>query len=177
MKKLGIVFFLVCVGCKPAPKKQPPVPDQPPPQNGDISSQLLSAHNAERARSGLKPLRINQQLSTAAQKHADWMAATRNMSHTGKNGSSFTDRISAEGYKYSMGGENIAFGYTSVASVLSGWMNSPGHRANIMNPRYVEAGFGMNSNYWCADFGTPRQAGVLTMNPIISEPPPLQNQE
>ncbi len=124
---------------------------------GSWQDQLLAMHNRQRS----TPLAISLKLQASAQKHADWMAETATMSHTGNHGSSFVDRINAEGYSWSSIGENIAEGYPSEESVIKGWMGSLGHRLNILNKSFTEVGFGRAVNvksgdvYWSADFGSP----------------------
>lgn len=114
--------------------------------------------NAERAKQGCAPLTVNAKLTQAAQAHSADMAAHANMSHTGSDGSSPGDRITAAGYAWSSYGENVAYGYSTPASVMAAWMNSPGHRANILNCSFKDIGVGLAQpgNYWTQDFGTPR---------------------
>lgn len=106
----------------------------------------------------------------AAQGHAEWMANTGNLNHVGKNGSTVATRIDAAGYKFWSAAENIAFGYSSAQSVMTGWMNSPGHAANMLNSRYADVGFGMAADvhgriYWVADFGQPT-FGSVSINEV-----------
>ena len=93
------------------------------------------------------------------------MALQDFFSHTGIDGSTMTQRIGVAGYQFSSAAENIAAGYTTPEEVVGGWMNSPGHRANILNPNLTEIGVGyycletdpgtLNYNhYWTQDFGT-----------------------
>ncbi|MGC2999485.1 CAP domain-containing protein [Streptomyces sp. G35A] len=101
---------------------------------------------------------VNATLTKAAQAHSADMAAHRNMSHTGSDGSSPGDRITRAGYSWSTFGENVAYGYTSPEQVMAGWMSSPGHKANILNCAFKEIGVGLAQpgNYWTQDFGTAR---------------------
>ncbi len=164
----GLIWWF---GGQPAPKPTapPPPPTQPAPAPTDLSG-LVDAHNRERAKVNSPALRESPLLTAAAQKHADWMTANRNMSHTGAGGSNFADRITQQGYRMRTGGENIANGYRDVPGVVSGWMNSAGHRANILNPAFKEIGVGRSGNYWCAVFATPASGpqGVIE----IEEQPP-----
>jgi uncharacterized protein YkwD len=81
------------------------------------------------------------------------------MSHTGSNGSSLTDRMAAIGYTgWTALGENVAAGYGSVDSVMTGWMGSTGHRANIVSANFTHVGFGRADSsrgtpYWTQNFG------------------------
>lgn len=83
--------------------------------------------------------------------------------HMSSNGQSMSDRINATGYEYMRIAENIAAGQNSVDAVMQGWINSPGHCANIMNPKLTEVGaatvYYENTDYgryWTQNFGTPR---------------------
>jgi uncharacterized protein YkwD len=87
------------------------------------------------------------------------MAVKGYFSHTGQDGRSPFDRIKQAGYPGRMMGENIAAGQTSAAAVMQAWMNSPGHRANILNCGYKEVGVGYVAggsmrHYWTQNFGS-----------------------
>jgi uncharacterized protein YkwD len=90
----------------------------------------------------LFPLTFNTQLLNAAATHSQNMALQDFFSHTGKDGSSLASRISATGYQFSVAAENIAAGSSTPEQVVSSWMNSSGHRANILNPNLKEIGIG-----------------------------------
>jgi uncharacterized protein YkwD len=99
----------------------------------------------------------------AAQLQADQMAATLTMAHElpRVRYPTMDDRLSAVGYSYRAAGENVAEGYPSAASVVAGWMTSPGHRANIVSRNYFEMGGGVATGkngrrFWTQVFGTPR---------------------
>jgi hypothetical protein len=99
---------------------------------------------------GLTPLVANAELTTAAQRHSDDMVARKYFSHTSADGRMFSQRISAAGYltgarSYSLG-ENIASGSGSLGTpqkIVAGWMNSAGHRANILNASFRDSGVGV----------------------------------
>ena len=129
-----------------------------------LIEKVVELTNAEREKAGLQPLKINNQLANAAQDHSNDMAQDDFFSHTGADGSSVSDRVEDSGYQYSTTGENIAAGQTSAEEVVEGWMNSPGHRANILNPDYTEIGVGYKQlqndpgsvnydSYWTQVFG------------------------
>jgi uncharacterized protein YkwD len=104
------------------------------------------------------PLTWDARLETAAQLHSEYMAETNRMTHAGRNGSSFADRMKAQGYQPAAGAENVAAGYPSYASVLTGWMGSPGHCSNLMNPNFSNLGVGVARSvsgvlYWTQNFG------------------------
>ena len=125
-----------------------------------IPDALLTLVNAERQRAGVAPLRLNHTLATAAQRHADDMAATRNLSHQGSDGSTLRSRIDDTDYGWMAIGENVAMGQTSPEAVMRSWMNSAGHRRNILNPDFQELGVGYAEGggrpYWVQVFAKPR---------------------
>lgn len=102
-------------------------------------------------------LNWNDLLIEAAQQHANDMGMNDFFSHTGSDGSSAGDRITAQGYTWSTYGENIARGQNSPEAVMQSWLNSPGHCANIMNGNFTAfgAGFYANGNYWVQVFAKP----------------------
>ncbi|MFI1072729.1 CAP domain-containing protein [Streptomyces puniciscabiei] len=139
-----------------APKPTPtPTPTPTATASGAVA-RVVQLVNAERAKVGCHPLTVNPELAKAAQAHSADMAAHQNMSHTGSDGSSPGDRITRAGYSWSAYGENVAYGYATPEQVMNGWMNSPGHRANILNCSYKEIGVGLAQpgSYWTQDFGT-----------------------
>jgi uncharacterized protein YkwD len=103
------------------------------------------------------------QLESAARTHTNNMAKRGFFSHTGPDGSQVSDRVSATGYDWLAVGENIAAGQNTAASVVDGWLSSPGHCANIMKGRYTEMGVARAeaqgsdySPYWTQVFAKPR---------------------
>jgi uncharacterized protein YkwD len=145
----------------------PVTPASPTPQSSGnpFIDRVVELTNSYRAQNGLAPLQLNLKLSSAAQAHSEDMALRDYFSHTGSNGSSSSDRVLNAGYNYSYVGENIAAGYTTPEEVVQGWINSPGHRANILNANFKEIGIGyyhlehdtgsINYNYyWTQEFGT-----------------------
>ncbi|MER5363475.1 CAP domain-containing protein [Streptomyces sp. NPDC002785] len=121
------------------------------------ATRLLKLVNSARDAVGCSPLKANAKLTKAARKHSADMASQRNMSHTGSDGSDPGDRIMHAGYDRSGYGENVAYGYTTPESVMAGWMNSPGHKRNILDCSFKEIGVGLAQpgNYWTQDFGQP----------------------
>ncbi|MER6198653.1 CAP domain-containing protein [Streptomyces sp. NPDC001586] len=152
---------------KPAATKKPQAP-QPPktsapaapdaPAASGSAAAVLALVNQERAAAGCPNLTLNAKLTKAAQDHSADMAAHGNMSHTGSDGSDPGARITRAGYAWSSYGENVAYGYSTPEKVMEGWMNSPGHRANILNCSFKEIGIGLAqpNHYWTQDFGTAR---------------------
>ena len=128
--------------------------------------QMLQSLNSIRSQKGLKPLELCKPLTRAAQKYAITMAQQNFLSHTGKDGSSFGERIQGAGYDWtnsttgSTVAENIAAGQSSVTEVLKGWRKSKGHYMNMVGQKFTHVGFGMAANpkstykrYWVQNFG------------------------
>jgi uncharacterized protein YkwD len=121
---------------------------------------MLARLNALRASLGAPAVRLCTPLNAAATKHSADMANRGYFDHTGLDGRDPSDRAAAEGYSSGVG-ENIAAGYDSVADVMAGWIDSPGHYANLINTDYRVVGFGRVSVpsspygvYWTQNFGS-----------------------
>lgn len=108
-----------------------------------VSRQMLVRVNAERKKAGLRPLRLNSELARSAQRHAEDMLARGYFDHKSPSGTTVRERSRAAGYNWGAIGENIAFGQTSVGEVVETWMDSPGHRKNILSPNFSELGVGL----------------------------------
>jgi uncharacterized protein YkwD len=108
------------------------------------------------------PLDTSAKLNDAAAEHARDMLKNDFFEHRGSDGSQPADRIKHAGYPHRLAGENIALGPESAEEVVAGWLASPGHCANIMEPRFQDIGVGLASGrkrgqvYWVQTFGTPR---------------------
>ncbi|MFF9144646.1 CAP domain-containing protein [Streptomyces sp. NPDC014861] len=146
----------------PAPTQTPdtdPAPGGGAQNDGGQSSaadEVISLVNAERAKAGCGPLTANATLARAAQGHSADMAARDYFDHTNPDGDGPGERVTAAGYPWSTYGENIAMGQTTAEQVMEGWMNSPGHRANILNCDFKEIGVGVHTDggpYWTQVFG------------------------
>jgi uncharacterized protein YkwD len=135
-----------------------------PTSTSDFGQQVLDLTNQFRAQNGLAPLRLNTELNAAALTHSKNMALQDFFSHTGKDGSTVGDRLKTVGYESQAWGENIAAGYATPDQVVQSWINSPGHRANLLNRSYTELGVGYYylandtgsvnyKSYWTQDFG------------------------
>lgn len=107
------------------------------------ADEIVAMINAERAAKGLPGLAVNAQLEKSAQKHATDMHKKSYFSHTGKNGSTLMQRVKRAGYKPCLAAENLSIGYSSVAKAIEGWMNSKGHRQNILRKGVTEIGIGV----------------------------------
>jgi uncharacterized YkwD family protein len=112
--------------------------------------------NIERQKAGLSPLSVSNKLSDVARLKSKDMADNRYFSHTSPTYGSPFDMMKQFGISYRTAGENIAKGYLSAESVVNGWMNSSGHRANILNPSFGTIGVGAyktgNTFYWTQMF-------------------------
>ena len=133
-------------------------------------SGLLEGTNQQRVANGLGNLALNGTLNQAAQAKAADMAATDYWSHNSPSGATPWTFISATGYTYQTAGENLAYGFSSSSDAITGWMNSPGHRANILNTSFTEVGFGIIdiANYQ----GQGAQTLVVAMYALPATSPP-----
>jgi hypothetical protein len=145
----------------------------------EFANQVLALTNEFRAQNGQPALKLNAELNAAAAAHSEDMAKQDYFDHIGKNGSKPWDRAKLVGYEARSMGENIAAGYTTAAAVVQGWINSPGHRANLLNSSYTELGVGYfylandtgsvnYKAYWTQLFGS----GDLNPNSSIPSPTP-----
>jgi uncharacterized protein YkwD len=141
----------------PAPSTAAPAP------SGGVTTQVVTLTNAERAKAGCGPLTVNATLIAVAQAHSQDMATNNYFDHNSQDGRTPFDRMTAAGYRYSTAAENIAAGQRTPQDVMTAWMNSPGHRANILNCALKQIGVGYATGsssqygaYWTQDFGTPR---------------------
>jgi uncharacterized protein YkwD len=121
-------------------------------------NQVVALTNQERAQAGCGPVTVNAKLASAARQHSQDQAEHNNMSHTGSDGSSPWERSERAGYGNAIG-ENVAAGYRTAAAVMDGWMNSDGHRANILNCDAKAIGVGLayagdGTPYWTQMFGS-----------------------
>jgi uncharacterized protein YkwD len=129
----------------------------------ETAADLLDLTNDERSRAGLPQLRPNDRLIRAAQIQAEQVAAAGRLDHTvaGAQYPTLDDRLEAAGYAWRNAGENLAFGQRNATDAMATWMNSPGHRANILSPDFTELGAGyiVDRNgrpYYVQVFGRPR---------------------
>jgi len=114
--------------------------------SAQLTQATLCLLNQERAKRGLRPLRSNKRLAAAARSHAADMVRRDYFSHVAPGGTDFVTRIRRAGYRGSTLGEILAAGsgeLATPAATVRGWMNSPGHRRNILHPRFREAGVGV----------------------------------
>jgi uncharacterized protein YkwD len=137
-------------------------PEAPNP-GPSLEQQVVDRVNLERTAVGCQPLTVDARLVQAASNHSSDMATNNYFSHTGSDGSTFGSRIVATGYNYRMAGENIAAGAATAEAVMEMWLNSPPHRANMLNCGYVHIGVGhaysagsTYGHYWTQVFATPQ---------------------
>ncbi|MEM9217888.1 MAG: CAP domain-containing protein [Cyanobacteria bacterium P01_F01_bin.150] len=127
---------------------------------------ILKITNRQRRKHGFKPLRVNNKLQKIAQAHSRDMAVNDFFSHTGSDGSSIGDRLDRVNYKFGAAAENIAAGSSTPRRAMNQWLNSPGHRSNILNPNTKHIGIGYYykpndggrepwGHYWTQTFGQP----------------------
>ena len=128
----------------------PSVPDNDT-ENADFVKQVVNLVNQERAKAGLSPVTADTSIQAAAQVRAKEIE--KSFSHTRPDGSSFSTALTQQGVTYRGSGENIAWGQKTPEQVMNGWMNSEGHRANILNKNFTKIGVGYHqnasgTNYW-----------------------------
>ncbi|MFE1326982.1 CAP domain-containing protein [Streptomyces sp. NPDC058741] len=125
-------------------------------QESAVAAQVLSLVNEERAKVGCSPVAANSALTGLAQGYSEDMAARGFFDHTDPDGRTPWDRAEKAGISH-LGGENIARGQGTAAAVMDAWMNSPGHRANILNCDFKTLGvgveFGSGGPWWTQNFG------------------------
>jgi uncharacterized protein YkwD len=144
----------------------PTLPTSPPPSppgragrgSSPLAAEVVDLVNAERVKAGCKPVRADPKLTAAAGAHSADMAARGYFDHTSPEGVGFTDRITRAGFVWTAVAENIAKGVPSAPEVMTNWMTSPGHRANIVNCGYLKVGVGVAADgsgalLWTQDFG------------------------
>ena len=136
----------------------------------DDEEEVVALVNQERQINQLPPLQVDSQLHAAALGHSEDMALNDYFSHTSLDNRDPGDRITQAGYAWNTYGENIAAGYSTPTAVVEGWMNSPGHRANILRSSFCDIGVGLAYSaasryryYWTQNFG--RKQGVSVCQP------------
>lgn len=133
-----------------------------PSANTSLEAEVLTLVNQRRAAGATcgstaypatTPLTTDARLTHAARLHSYDMVVRDFFDHTNPDGKSPFQRMTAEGYVVSDAGENIAAGNQTAESVMNGWMNSPDHCSNIMNPNFEHIGIGFYMNHWTQVFG------------------------
>jgi uncharacterized YkwD family protein len=110
--------------------------------------------NEQRAANGLAPLTLNEKLSNAARAKSQDMHDNNYFDHNSPTYGSPFQMLTSFGISYRAAGENIAMGYATPEAVVTAWMNSTGHRANILNASYTQIGVGYvaSGSYWTQEF-------------------------
>ncbi|WP_066949492.1 CAP domain-containing protein [Streptomyces lushanensis] len=144
------------VSLTPAPEQTTERAVETPAAPTSAAVAVLGLVNQERAKAGCAPVRADASLGALAQDFSEDMAARGFFDHTDPDGRTPWDRADAAGVK-GLGGENIARGQATPQAVMDSWMNSEGHRANILNCDYTRLGVGVHNGsggpWWTQDFG------------------------
>ena len=154
------VFMPVILGSPAGPTGQPALTEDPLELTAE-ESELINLINAERAGHGLGPVRPSSVLMQVARAHSQDMIDRDFFDHVNPDGWGPRDRLDNAGYNWMTYGENIGGGYSSAELMSNGWMNSSGHRANMLNTEFTEIGVGyvaggFYGHYWTALFATPQ---------------------
>ena len=134
-----------------------PATTQPTQSTSSVSAyekKVVELTNAERAKQGLAPLTLNTELSKVARTKSQDMKNKNYFDHNSPTYGSPFDMMKSFGISYTSAGENIAMGQKTPEQVVQAWMDSPGHRANIMNSSFTQIGVGYvaSGNYWTQMF-------------------------
>lgn len=125
----------------------------PPNEHQALAAEVVQLANLQRVAAGLPPLVVHPAAAAAAMSHSGDMAATGRMSHIGSDGSDAGTRLTRAGFTWRTWGENVAAGQRTAPDVMSAWMNSAGHRANILGTTFTTIGVGVattgdGTRYW-----------------------------
>ncbi|MFY0545138.1 CAP domain-containing protein [Brevibacillus sp. H7] len=134
------------------PVQATPVKQEQTQAVGKFASEVAALVNQERAKAGLQPLRLDSNLSKMALDKAKDMHDNNYFDHTSPTYGSPFEMMKKYGISYTYAGENIAMGQRTPQEVMNGWMNSPGHRANILNPNFNTIGVAYYNGYWVQEF-------------------------
>lgn len=137
------------------PVTQPQVTQAPPPPTTtqppvNYKMAILELVNKERANAGVAPLSYYYEGQTVGDIRASEICTS--FSHTRPNGTECFTAAEEAGVSYMTAGENLAYGYSTPEEVMNGWMNSPGHRSNILDPEFTHIVVGRNGSYWVQFF-------------------------
>lgn len=144
------------------------------------TSTIFDLTNQARRQNGLKDLVLNDNLTNAAQEKADDMAERGYFEHTAPDGTTGWDFIEKTNYDYSFAGENLAASNEDDIAVVDGWLNSPGHRANLLSNKFKDIGLGMayidnydsyqNVYFIVALYGLESSASTVTLGQTTTPP-------
>ncbi|WP_443147058.1 CAP domain-containing protein [Paenibacillus sp. HWE-109] len=136
----------------PSTTPAPQTPVVTAPSQATFASQVVTIVNQERAKAGLSPLTSNSALTTMALDKAKDMYNNGYFDHTSPTYGSPFDMMSTYGIRYSYAGENIAKGQQTPEAVMKAWMNSTGHRQNILSPNFTQIGVAYYNGEWVQEF-------------------------
>jgi len=149
------------------------------------SDSLLLQTNQQRSLNGLSALTINAKLNQAAQAKANDMVTRNYWSHNTPDGVEPWAFFDNAGYAYFKAGENLAFGFMTSSDTITGWMNSPSHRENLLNSSFQEVGFGFanssdfvnngNETVVVAEYGMPLAPITPIVSPVVTPPPVIKS--
>lgn len=128
-----------------------------------IRSTMLKMINEEREAAGVEPLEIYSPIHKTAQIKAEDLYETGVFDHYSDNLGMFYDQYTDAGITYAGGGENIAQGYSNVEAAMKGWMQSPGHKANILNENWTHVGIGYYKGNWVQQFAKNPKGGYSSV--------------
>lgn len=126
--------------------------EQPDTEENSFAEQVVELVNVEREKAGLQALTLDKQIESAALVRAKEIETS--FSHTRPDGRNFSSVLTDNGISFRGSGENIAWGQKTPEEVVTAWMNSEGHRANILNSKYTKIGVGYYENSAGRDFWT-----------------------
>ncbi len=158
MARRGMIALLLTLSTLGTVACVPRTPAKPS-DDGSWETQMLTRINAERARVGAPAMVVCGTLTAAAAAHSADQAASGRMSHTGSDGSTLTTRVTRAGYTgWFEVAENVGSGNVGLDVIMDAWMNSPGHRENLLNPALDQVGVGRATSpsgitYWTQNFG------------------------
>lgn len=178
---LASMLPVACVDGDPptAPSSGSP-PSSTTPGSGPTDAEVISfvdRVNAHRTSIGLSPLVWHSEVAAVATAHSQDMEDRDFFSHTNPDGEDPGDRLAEAGISRQAWGENIAWGYSTGAAVLSAWLASSGHRANIENGTFTHHGVGKVGTIWTHVFILPRTSSSAGAPATASAPPPIRNPE
>lgn len=152
----SLIFLLGLQACIIVPVPIPvPTMSQAPVRNLSTSTAPDTSFHAQLNAVRRQPIAFNAQLSAVARRHAADMQARGYFDHVSPEGARSQDRAAAAGISNCGIGENIAQGQKSWTEVFTAWMNSGGHRRNMLNPRMASYGLGQAGDYWVLMLYTP----------------------
>ncbi len=164
MNRWVVLLVVGVAGCSSPgerlPRGQMPPRDTHGTAEADPVQTVISLTNEERSKARVPPLTVDPRLTDAAERHADRMAKRDRLSHS-LDGRTAAERVRAAGYEYRTVGENIAWNQRTPAEVVDGWMDSKGHRRNLLSNDFTHIGVAVATNakgepYWVQVFGSPK---------------------